>query len=124
MQYLGYSILVITLLILILSFFKVHYSDKSFSVMLQFIRKLTVILVIILVIITGLKIHFIKNNSFAIVLNKKSPLKSEPFAESKNLIYVPEGTKVKVMRYAEKWTEIELPDGNKGWIQNEQVGNI
>lgn len=57
--------------------------------------------------------------SHAIVLNSAAPIKSSPDRTSKDIFILHEGTKVKILSHFGEWTEIQIADGNKGWI----VGN-
>jgi SH3-like domain-containing protein len=43
-------------------------------------------------------------------------VKSAPSTTGTNLFLIHEGLKVKITDQLEKWKEIELADGNKGWV--------
>ena len=101
-----------------------YFYNKQLSILFRYIRRITVVFLVLFIILAILKIQFIHTDTFAIIMDKKSPLKSEPFTESKDLIYIPEGTKVHIQRSADQWIEIELPDGNKGWVKQQQLGII
>lgn len=60
----------------------------------------------------------------AIVMNSAAPVKSAPATSGKDLFLLHEGTKVKVIDSMDQWSEIELEDGNKGWIQQAALERI
>lgn len=60
----------------------------------------------------------INNNSGAIITTKEVVMKKSPEQNSENLGTIHEGTHVDIIDDGMKdWKEIELPDGNTGWIQ-------
>lgn len=62
--------------------------------------------------------------SDAIVVSATLQLKSEPSNDSKTLITVHEGLKVKIAREESEWVEIRLPNGEKGWAKASDIALI
>jgi tetratricopeptide (TPR) repeat protein len=60
----------------------------------------------------------------AIVMSSAAPVKSSPDNQSKDIFILHEGTKVSVLSTLDKWAEIQINDGNKGWIQQSSIENI
>jgi len=62
-----------------------------------------------------------KNYQFAIVMSPSAVIKSEPSESSTNLFLIHEGLKLQLLNTESNWIEIEMPDGNIGWIKNEDI---
>jgi tetratricopeptide (TPR) repeat protein len=58
----------------------------------------------------------IKDRTSALILCPRVTVKSAPSATGTGLFLLHEGLKVKITDKLERWSEIELPDGNKGWV--------
>jgi tetratricopeptide (TPR) repeat protein len=68
--------------------------------------------------------HYFNNHHQAIVFSSSVTAKSSPDANSKPLFVVHEGTKVNVTQTDNNWIEVELPNGNAGWIAVTDVKEI
>ena len=82
----------------------------------------------IAVVFTALSIVFavlqnsnINRDDYAIIMTKIVTVKSTPDVSGTNLFTVHEGIKVQIIDKAGTWIEIRFPDGNKGWIKNDDV---
>lgn len=64
------------------------------------------------------------DHNFAIVMQPTVTIKSSPSEKGTNLFVVHEGLKVKVTDKLGGWLEVELADGNKGWLLTESVERI
>lgn len=60
----------------------------------------------------------------AIIMSSAAPVKSSPDNASKDLFVLHEGTKVKVVSSLDKWREVSIADGNKGWILSSSIQMI
>jgi tetratricopeptide (TPR) repeat protein len=60
--------------------------------------------------------NVIMDKSSALIFCPNVTVKSAPSVTSTNLFLIHEGLKVKITDQLEKWKEIELADGNKGWV--------
>jgi uncharacterized protein YgiM (DUF1202 family) len=60
----------------------------------------------------------------AVVLNSVVNLKSEPREQSTTISVIHEGLKVEISRKERDWLEVKLPDGTKGWIEQQNAGEI
>ena len=53
-----------------------------------------------------------------------SIVKSEPNESSTNLFLFHEGLKVQLLESDNNWTEVKMPDGNVGWLKNEDFMRV
>ncbi len=70
------------------------------------------------------KYQNIMDSDRAVVTSSSVTIVSSPDVNSKKLFVLHEGTKVSIMQCNENWCEIKLPDGNKGWIKQENMIEI
>lgn len=64
------------------------------------------------------------NRTHAIVFAPTVTIKSSPDVSGTDLFVLHEGTKVSVKSTLSGWSEIELEDGNVGWIPSKEIENI
>lgn len=57
----------------------------------------------------------------AIIFSLTTTIKSTPDGSGTDLFILHEGTKVKVKNSLGDWSEIEMPDGNIGWIPTKEI---
>lgn len=57
----------------------------------------------------------------AVIINTAAPIKSSPSTSGKDLFILHEGTAVRVLQQLDGFSEIELTDGNKGWIATSAI---
>jgi len=60
-------------------------------------------------------------HDYAIVFTPSVTIKGSPDESGTELFLIHEGTKVKVVDEIGDWKEIQLPDGNKGWIKSSDI---
>ncbi len=58
------------------------------------------------------------DSSHAIIINGAVSVKSSPDNSSTDIFLLHEGTKVKITGSYGEWSEILIPNGSKGWLQN------
>lgn len=68
--------------------------------------------------------NYDKNYQFAIVMSPSAIVKSEPNESSTNMFLIHEGLKVQLLESDNNWTEIKMPDGNVGWLKNEDIVRV
>lgn len=66
----------------------------------------------------------INNRDYAIVINPSVTVKSSPADSGTQLFTVHEGLKVKVRSTLSDWSEVELSDGNVGWLPTSTIEKI
>jgi hypothetical protein len=59
-----------------------------------------------------------------IILSLSVNIKGSPSEQGTNLFILHEGTKVNITQSDADWTEIKLPNGNRGWIRSDELGVI
>ena len=65
-----------------------------------------------------------ENRSSAIVFAATVTVKSSPDESGTDLFVLHEGTKVSIKSTLGEWSEIELEDGNVGWLQSKNIEKI
>lgn len=60
-----------------------------------------------------------KDDSRAIIMAPSVIVKSSPDETATDLFVIHEGTKVTIMESFENWSEVQISDGNRGWIVSE-----
>lgn len=90
----------------------------------SFIKKTSFSVGVLLLIITIISYGYahkqltkIENRNQAIVFSPTVTVKASPLDNGINLFVIHEGLKVKIVREQSNWIEIELEDGNKGWVK-------
>lgn len=79
---------------------------------------------LVVVFIANRQVDYFNSHHQAIVFTSSVTAKSSPDAAAKPLFVVHEGTKVNVMQTNNTWIEVELPNGNAGWIAATDVKEI
>ncbi|MGB7842401.1 MAG: tetratricopeptide repeat protein [Salinimicrobium sp.] len=74
--------------------------------------------------IGAMKLWLDQESSFAIVFSEEADVKSEPNLGSTDVFQLHEGTKVKVTEDFQDWFEIELPNGNQGWMLKNELKRL
>ncbi|MDD4515127.1 tetratricopeptide repeat protein [Massilibacteroides sp.] len=106
---------------LILFFFSkwVHLKKIGFYVGL-----ILVFIVILANVFAANQKHDLLNRNSAIVFSPTVTVKSSPDASGTDLFVIHEGTKVFVRNILGEWSEIELEDGNVGWMPSKDIEKI
>ncbi|MEG2281918.1 MAG: tetratricopeptide repeat protein [Rikenellaceae bacterium] len=68
--------------------------------------------------------NIILHSSEAIVMESSSAVKSSPDFSGKDLFILDGGIKVLVIEQVGEWSEIEIENGNRGWIENKNIETI
>jgi len=79
---------------------------------------------IVVIFIANRQVDYFDHHHQAIIFSSSVTAKSSPDAAAKQLFVVHEGTKVNVMETNAGWIEIELPNGDAGWIAASDVKEI
>ena len=115
----GWSIMTIIMFALAITGFIVYFLSKKVS-----IRKISFYFGVILFVFSIFTFIFattqkrkLENRDSAIIMTPSVTVKSTPSDSGTDLFIIHEGRKVKVLDNSMKeWVEIELEDGNKGWV--------
>jgi tetratricopeptide (TPR) repeat protein len=79
---------------------------------------------LIFIFMANRQAYYFNSHHQAIVFTSSVTAKSSPDAKAKPLFVVHEGTKVTVTKTNDIWIEVELPNGNAGWIAASDVKEI
>lgn len=60
----------------------------------------------------------------AIVMSTAAPVKSSPDRSATDLFVLHEGTKVRITGVVDRWCEVVIADGKKGWIESDKIERI
>lgn len=63
----------------------------------------------------------VQSKSAAIIMAGSAPVYNSPDSNSKELFILHSGTKVKINKEDKNWLEIEIDNGNVGWISREKL---
>lgn len=85
----------------------------------------TGILLMVLIIFSNIfsyrqKSHVMNRNS-AIVISASVPVRSSPDVNSKEVFLLHSGTKIRITKEDRGWCEIEIADGNVGWMEKNKL---
>lgn len=114
----GWGWAAIVLMLLFVIFFLAYYfSRRTLVKRLLFIFGMFFLLLSVASAGIGMmKLQLEKENNYAIVFSAEAEVLSEPNPRSAEVFQLHEGTKVKVTEDFQDWVEIELPNGNQGWM--------
>lgn len=82
---------------------------------------ITLPLLILSIIFAHHQTYHYKNNPEAIIMATVVNGKSTPEENGTDLFIIHEGLKVKITSEMNEWYEIEIPNGEKGWIREENI---
>jgi len=67
---------------------------------------------------------YIEKSDYAIAMEPTISVKGSPDLGSVDLFLIHQGTKVKVLRNLDEWSEIKLSDGKQGWLQSVDIEHV
>ena len=79
------------------------------------------VLFVCAVVFAAVDRHAMLHPSQAVVMQQAVAVKSSPDTAGSDLFVLHEGTCVKVVSSYGSWTEIMIPDGNKGWLNSDAI---
>ncbi len=119
----------ITAVVFIFLFF--IFTGTYLFVRTRSVRKISFYFALILFLLSVFSVIFaqkqyniLTDNSHAIVMNPRVTVKSSPSEQSPDLFLIHEGTKLTIRSAINEWYEIQLPDGNIGWVKQESIEKI
>ncbi|MCC8359392.1 tetratricopeptide repeat protein [Salinimicrobium sediminilitoris] len=103
-------------------FFLVYYfSRKTMVKRLLFIGAMFFLVISISsAVVAATKQNFQQERNYAIIFSEEVEIKTEPSPRAEEAFLLHEGAKVKITEDFQDWVEIELPNGSRGWmLQND-----
>jgi len=79
---------------------------------------------VVFIFMANRQVSYFDGHHQAVVFSNSVTVKGSPDLNSKPLFVIHEGTKVNIDQVSENWIEIELPNGNTGWITIDNVKDI
>lgn len=113
---------VICFILLIACLFMFFFTKTRLSKQVAFYTGIVLIILIIFgnVFSYRQKSH-VENRDSAIIMSASVPVRSSPDPNSKEVFLLHSGTKVLVTKQDRDWCEIEIADGNVGWIEKNKL---
>lgn len=84
----------------------------------------TLLLGLISLMMVNVQSAYLNNQKQAIVFSGSADVKSGPDAKQKTLFVIHAGTRVSIRESSDGWINVELPNGNSGWIGSSDVKEI
>lgn len=121
-----WSVLVILLIITGLLIFSLYVlSDRNVFKQIGFFGGSSLlILALFTFFIAKTKYNDTINSNIGIITSSSVTVKSSPLDKGTRLFLLHEGTKVKITKKNEEWTEIQIANGNIGWIKTTELEKI
>jgi tetratricopeptide (TPR) repeat protein len=122
----GWGWIAIFCMLLFVVFFLVYYfSRKTLIKRILFIGSMF----FLVLAVSSALIGFTKNSlqqesSYAIVFAEQVEVKSEPSPRAGEAFLLHEGAKVKINENFREWVEIELPNGSRGWMHENDLKSL
>ncbi|WP_029038114.1 SH3 domain-containing protein [Salinimicrobium xinjiangense] len=122
----GWGWIAIFCMLLFVVFFLVYYfSRRTTTKRLLFIGSMFFLVMAIASAVVGFtKDSLQQESSFAIVFTEQVEVKSEPSPRAGEAFLLHEGAKVKITENFQDWVEIELPNGSRGWMQENDLKKL
>lgn len=116
---------IITLLIASVCFLLFAFSRRLIGRKVAFHFAWVMLLLCVLCgVFSGVTYHRFTARSEAVVMQGVATVKSSPDVSGTDLFLLHEGTKVSIKEQLGDWNEIELPNGNRGWIESHMLERI
>jgi len=85
---------------------------------------LLTVLVVVSIVNSFRSANHVYNSAEAVVTSSAALIKSSPSDSGKDLFVVHEGTSLLIKQNLDGWNEVELIDGNKGWITSSAIEKV
>ncbi len=107
-------------------FFLVYYfSRKTMVKRLLFIGAMFFLVISISsAVVAATKQNFQQERDYAIIFSEEVEIKTEPSPRAEEAFLLHEGAKVKITEDFQDWVEIELPNGSRGWMPQNDLKRL
>lgn len=113
------GLIFILMLVLLFYYFRSHsYLTKRSSF---FAALLCFVIMILFIAFSFFQKRMLTDNPYAILYEPVVNVKSAPSATSTDLFVLHEGMKVEVLNEVHSYSQIRIPNGNRGWIPTEHL---
>lgn len=118
-----WAVVAVVSFLLLIGFLFLFFFGKSIMIKKTsfYVGIVLIILVVSANIFTYRQKQEIEHRTTAIIMVPSVSIKSSPDINSKELFILHSGTKVKITKEDRRWLEIEISDGNVGWIQRDAL---
>ncbi|WP_324719692.1 tetratricopeptide repeat protein [Salinimicrobium sp. HB62] len=102
-----------------------YFSNRTLVKRLLFISGMFFLVLAIASAVIGFtKQDLQQDSTYAIVFSEEVEVKTEPSPVSEEAFTLHEGAKVKITEDFQGWVEIELPNGSRGWMEENEVRRL
>ncbi|MCX2836934.1 tetratricopeptide repeat protein [Salinimicrobium sp. MT39] len=122
----GWGLVAIFCMLVFVVFFLVYYfSNKTLVKRLLFIGAMFfLVMAISSAVVAATKQSFDKESNYAIVFSEEVQIKNEPSPRAEDAFLLHEGAKVKITENFQDWVEIALPNGSRGWLEEDNLKRL
>ncbi len=120
-SYLSIALFIVCLIALGMYLYSNKTALKKVGFFLAFV---TLIFCIVTYAFASVKTAELTNREYAIVFSPSVTVKASPDESGTELFVLHSGTKVKILEQLGDWTQIQISDGNEGWLKKSAVEKI
>lgn len=122
----GWGWIAIFCMLAFVVFFLVYYFSRKVNVKrILFIGSMFFLVLAIASAVIGFtKDSLQQESTYAIIFSEQVEVKSEPSPRAGEAFLLHEGAKVKITENFQEWVEIELPNGSRGWISQNDLKRL
>ena len=116
---------VFCMLVFVVFFLVYYFSNRTVVKRLLFVSSMFFLVLAIASAVIGFTKQDLQAESeYAIVFSEEVQVRSEPSPISEEAFTLHEGAKVKITEDFQGWIEIELPNGSRGWMDENEVRRL
>lgn len=116
---------VFCMLVFVVFFLVYYFSNRTVVKRLLFVSSMFFLVLAIASAVIGFTKQDLQAESeYAIVFSEEVQVRSEPSPVSEEAFTLHEGAKVKITEDFQGWIEIELPNGSRGWMDENEVRRL
>jgi len=75
-------------------------------------------------VVAATKQNFQQERDYAIIFSEEVEIKNEPSPRAENAFLLHEGAKVKITEDFQGWVGVELPNGSRGWLEEDNLKRL
>lgn len=118
-------IAIFCMLVFVIFFLVYYFSSKTLVKRLLFIGAMFFfVMAISSAVVAATKQDLRQESNYAIVFSEEVEIKNEPSPRAEEAFLLHEGAKVKIIEDFQDWVEIELPNGSRGWMPQNDLKRL
>lgn len=109
----------------VIFFLAYYFSRKTMVKRLLFIGAMFFLVIAISsAVVAATKQNFQQERDYAIIFSEEVEIKNEPSPRAEDAFLLHEGAKVKITEDFQGWVEVELPNGSRGWLEEDNLKRL